>query len=55
MLEKLTVLNNHDVAKFNDRVFVEIKIFKTEDENNSFISGRNGWSQLNYQLMLLSR
>ena len=55
MLEKLTVLNNHDKAKFNESVFEDIKIIETEGKNNSFISGRKDWSQLNYQLMLLSR
>ena len=55
MLEKLTVLNNHDKAKFNDRVFEDIKSLKQKGKNNSFISGRKDWSQLNYQLMFLSR
>ena len=32
MLEKLTVLNNHDQAKSNDRVFEDIKIIETERE-----------------------
>ena len=30
MLKKLTVLNNHDKAKFNDSVFEDIKIHETE-------------------------
>ena len=30
MLEKFMVLNNHDKAKFNDRVFEDIKIIETE-------------------------
>ena len=30
MLEKFTVLNNHDKAKFNDSVFEDIKIIETE-------------------------
>ena len=32
ILEKLTVLNNHDKTKFNDRIFEDIKIIKTEGE-----------------------
>ena len=32
MLEKLTVLNKHDKAKSNDRVFEDIKIIETEGE-----------------------
>ena len=32
MLEKLTVLYNHDKAKFNDGVFEDIKIIETEGE-----------------------
>ena len=32
LLEKLTVLNNHDKAKFNNRVFEDIKIIETEGE-----------------------
>ena len=32
ILEKLTVLNNNDKAKFNDRVFEDIKIIETETE-----------------------
>ena len=32
ILEKLTVLNNHDKAKFNDRVFENIKIIETKGE-----------------------
>ena len=32
ILEKLTFLNNHDKAKFNDRVFEDIKIIETEGE-----------------------
>ena len=32
MLEKLTVLNNHDKTKFNDIVFEDIKIIETERE-----------------------
>ena len=32
MLEKLTVLNNHDKIKFNDRIFEDIKIIETEGE-----------------------
>ena len=44
ILEMLTALNNHDVAKFNDRVFEDIRIIETMGENNSFISGRKDWS-----------
>ena len=32
MLEKLTGLNNHDKAKFNDSLFEDIKITETEVE-----------------------
>ena len=32
MLEKPTVLNNHDKVKFNDSVFEDIKIIETEGE-----------------------
>ena len=32
MLEKLTVLNNYDKSIFNDNVFEDIKIIKTEGE-----------------------
>ena len=32
MLEKLTVLNNHDKIKLNDRIFEDIKIIETEGE-----------------------
>ena len=32
ILEKLTVLNNHDKTEFNDRVFEDIKIIETEGE-----------------------
>ena len=32
MFEKLTVLNTHDKAKFNDSVFEGIKITETEGE-----------------------
>ena len=32
MLEKLTVLNNHNKTKFNDTVFEDKKIIKTEGE-----------------------
>ena len=32
MLEKVTVLNNHDKAKFNNSVFEDIKIIETEGE-----------------------
>ena len=32
ILEKLTALHNHDNAKFNDRVFEDIKINETEGE-----------------------
>ena len=32
MLERLTVLNNHDKGKFNDSVFEDIKIIETEGE-----------------------
>ena len=56
ILEKLTVLNNHDKAKFNDRVFEDIKIIdQQKGKNNSFIFGGKDWSQLSYQLMFLSR
>ena len=44
MLEKFTVLNNHDKAKFNDRTFEDIKSLKQKGKNNSFISGRKDWS-----------
>ena len=32
MLDNLTVLNNHDKTQFNDRIFEDIKIIKTEGE-----------------------
>ena len=32
MLEKLTVLNNYDKSTFNDNVFEDVKIIKTEGE-----------------------
>ena len=32
ILEKLMVLNNHDKAKVNDRVFEDIKIIETKGE-----------------------
>ena len=32
MLEKLTVLNNHDKAKFNDSISEDIKIIETDGE-----------------------
>ena len=32
MLEKFTVLNSHDKAKFNDTVFEDTKIIETEGE-----------------------
>ena len=32
MLEKLTVLNNHDKTNFNDSAFEDIKIIATEGE-----------------------
>ena len=32
MLEKLTVLRNHDKEKFNDSVFENIKIIESEGE-----------------------
>ena len=56
MLEKLTILSNHDKTNFNDRVFEDIKIIETEGEKQFL----HFWekrlvSQLNYQLMLLSQ
>ena len=32
MLEKVTVLNNHDKAKFNDSISEDIKIIETDGE-----------------------
>ena len=32
MLEKVTILNNHNKGKFNDNVFEDIKIIETEGE-----------------------
>ena len=32
MLEKLTGINNHDKAKFNDSLFEDIKIIEAEGE-----------------------
>ena len=49
------VLNNHDKAKFNDRVFEDIKIIETEGKNNSLISGRKDWSQLNNTRATIAR
>ena len=36
MLEKLTILSNHDKTNFNDRVFEDIKIIETEGEKQFF-------------------
>ena len=44
ILEKRTVLNNHDKTKFNDSVFENVKIIETEGKINSFISGGKDWS-----------
>ena len=48
MLEKLTVLNNHDETKLNDRVFEYIKIIETEREKQF----RHFWEKILVQAEL---
>ena len=48
MLEKLTVLNNHDETKFNDRIFEYIKIIETEGEKQF----RHFWEKILVQAEL---
>ena len=43
MLKRLTVLHNHDKAKFNEYLNIK-KSMKQKGKNNSFISGRKDWS-----------
>ena len=48
MLEKVTVLNNHDETKFNDRIFEYIKIIETEGEKQF----RHFWEKILVQAEL---